>query len=137
MAPHSVEESPAGIACNPGDAGVKVVTTISSPTDYQPPPRKEGEAVEHPGLRQIRDGAGVGEAGVGGRAREQFHTWKIVPTKATDHQLPWWKIFINTHTYLQNKRKEKIIKNLLTLLGAGGYHKNVVLQKMLKGKVVS
>ena len=74
MAPHSVEESPAGIACNPGDAGVKVVTTISSPTDDQPPPRKEGEAVEQPGLRQIRDGAGIGEAGVGGRAREQFHT---------------------------------------------------------------
>ena len=63
-----MEVSPAGVACNPKDAGVKVVIrTISSPTDDQPPPRQEGEAVAIPSLRQIWDGAGVGE-----RAREQL-----------------------------------------------------------------
>ena len=68
-APHSVEGSPAGVACNPRNARVKVVRkTIVSPTDDQPPPRQEGEAVAIPWLRQIRDGAGVG-----GRAREQLH----------------------------------------------------------------
>ena len=56
-----MEVSPAGVASNPGDARVKGVTrTISSPTDDQPPPRQEGEAVAIPSLRQIRDGAGVG-----------------------------------------------------------------------------
>ena len=69
-APHRVEVSPAGVASTPRDAGVKsVFTIISSPTDDQPPPRQEGEAVAEPSLRQIRDGAGVG-----GRAREQLHT---------------------------------------------------------------
>ena len=58
--------SPAGVACNPRDAIVKVVRTTVSPTDDQPPPRQEGEAVA-PSLRQFRDGAGVG-----GRAREQL-----------------------------------------------------------------
>ena len=71
-APHSVEGSPAGVACNPGNAGVEVATsvirTISSPTDDQPPPREEGEAVAIPSIRQVRDGAGVG-----GRAREQLN----------------------------------------------------------------
>ena len=62
-----MEVSPAGVACNPGDAGVKVVITIPSPTDDQPPPRQEGEAVVTPCFRQIWD-----EAGVGGRAREQL-----------------------------------------------------------------
>ena len=59
-APHSVEGSPAGVACNPSDARVKDVRTIMSPTDDQPPPRQEGEAVAIPSSRQIRDGAGVG-----------------------------------------------------------------------------
>ena len=68
-APHSVEESPAGVACDPRYAAVKVVPrTIPSPTDDQPPPRQKGEAVVSPLLRKIRDGAGVG-----GRAREQLH----------------------------------------------------------------
>ena len=67
-APHRVEGSPAGVACHPRDARVEVVRTIMSPTDDQPPPRQEGEAVATPWLRQIRDGAGVG-----GRAREQLH----------------------------------------------------------------
>ena len=68
MSPHCVEESPAGVACNPWVAWVKVATITSSPTDGQPPPRQEGEAVALPWLRQIRDGAGVG-------GREQLHTW--------------------------------------------------------------
>ena len=64
-----MEVSPAGVASNPGDARVKgVKTKTKSPTDDQPPPRQEGEAVARPWLRQIRDGAGVG-----GRAREQLH----------------------------------------------------------------
>ena len=67
-APHSVEGSPAGVACNPRDARVKVVRTTVSPTDDQPPPRQEGEAVVTPCLRQVGD-----EAGVGGRAREQLN----------------------------------------------------------------
>ena len=82
-APHRVEGSPAGVACHPRDAGVKVVTIIMSPTDDQPPPRQEGEAVALPSLRQIRDGAGVG-----GRAREQLHTREAVAAKAADHHLP-------------------------------------------------
>ena len=65
-----MEVSPAGVASNPRDARIKgVKTSISSPTDDQPPPRQEGEAVAKPWLRQWRD-----EAGVRGRAREQFHT---------------------------------------------------------------
>ena len=63
-APHSVEGSPAGVACNPRDAIVKVdirrTIIMSSPTDDQPSPRQEGEAVVIPCLRQIRNGAGVG-----------------------------------------------------------------------------
>ena len=50
-APHCVEVSPAGVACNPRDARVKIVVTIESPTDDQPPPRQEGEAVVRPWLR--------------------------------------------------------------------------------------
>ena len=84
-APHRVEGSPAGVACHPRDARVKVDTTVS-PTDDQPPPRQEGEAVAMPCLRQIRD-----EAGAGGR--EQLHTREAVAAKAADHHLPlvyWW-----------------------------------------------
>ena len=68
-APHCVEVSPVGVACDPRDARVKSVRTIIiiSPTDDQPPPRQEGEAVGKPSLRQIRDGAGVG-----GRTRKQL-----------------------------------------------------------------
>ena len=67
-APHSEEGSPTSVACSPGNASVEeVVGVISSPTDDQPPPRQEGEAVARPFFRQIRDGAGVG-----GRAREQL-----------------------------------------------------------------
>ena len=68
QAPHGVEGSPAGVACNPRDTRIKVVPrTIYSPTDDQPPPRQDGEAVGNSCLRQIRDGAGFG-----GRAREQL-----------------------------------------------------------------
>ena len=83
-APHSVEGSPAGVACNPRDARV-----IHSPTDDQPPPRQEGEAVVSPFLRQLRDGAGVG-----GRAREQLNArdhYVIdadADADAADHHLP-------------------------------------------------
>ena len=75
-APHCVEVCPAGVACNPRDASVKVVrTTIippdHSPTDDQPPPSQEGEAGVTPCMRQVRDGAGVRR-----RAREQLHTRK-------------------------------------------------------------
>ena len=62
-----MEVSPAGVASNPRDARVKLITIIS-PTDDQPPPRQEEEAVARPWLRQWRDGAGVE-----GRAREQLH----------------------------------------------------------------
>ena len=80
-----MEVSPAGVASNPRDARIKgVKTTISSPTDDQPPPRQEGEAVARPCLRQIRDGAGVG-----GRAREHLHTREAVAAiTAADHYLP-------------------------------------------------
>ena len=64
-----MEVSPAGVASNPRDARfkrLKVVRNIISPTDDQPPPRQEGEAVVRPWLRQWRDGAGVG-------ARDQHH----------------------------------------------------------------
>ena len=63
-----MEGSPAGVASNPRDARVKVFRQITSPTDDQPPPREEGEAVSIPWLRQVRD-----EAGVRGRAREKLH----------------------------------------------------------------
>ena len=58
-----MEVKPHGAACNPRDARVKVI----SPTDNQPPPRQEGEAVADSWLRQLKDEAGVG-------AREQLHT---------------------------------------------------------------
>ena len=88
MAPHRVEVSPAGVACHPREAGVKVdvITinggTIFSPADDHPPPRQEGEAVVRPWLRQIRDGAGRG-------GREQFHTGEVVATEvvAADQDL--------------------------------------------------
>ena len=48
-APHIVEVSPAGVACNPRDAivkfGKRITIKICSPTDDQPSPRQEGEAV--------------------------------------------------------------------------------------------
>ena len=83
QAPHGVEWSPAGVACDPRNARVKKRSIIPSPTDDQPPPRQEREAVVKPWLRQIRDGAGVG-------GREQFHTWEVVGDITTsDHHLPW------------------------------------------------
>ena len=69
MRPHSVERSPAGAAVNPRDAGIIVGRRTYSPTDDQPPPRQEGEAVAIPWLSHIRD-----EAIVRGRGREQLHT---------------------------------------------------------------
>ena len=82
-APHLVEGSPAGVACDPGDAGVKVVS-IETSTNHKPPPRKEGEAVVLPWLRQVRDGAGVG-----GRAREYFDAGEpVVAIKAAHQDLP-------------------------------------------------
>ena len=63
-----MEVSPAGVASNPRDARFKLIYPPISPTDDQPPPRQEGEAVAITWLRQVRDGAGVGE-----RAREQFN----------------------------------------------------------------
>ena len=84
--PHIVEGSPAVVACDPREARVKVVIIfIFSPTDNQPPPRQEGEAVARPRLRQIRDGAGDG-----GREREQFNAGKDpeVGIVATHHHLP-------------------------------------------------
>ena len=87
MAPHRVEVSPAGVACHPREAGVKVdvITinggTIFSPADDHPPPRQEGEAVVRPWLRKIRDGAG-------GRGWEQFDIGETVAIPAADHDLP-------------------------------------------------
>ena len=78
--------SPAGVACNPRDARVKLVMIhIPPPTDNQPPPRQEGEARARPRLRQIRDGAGDG-----GREREQFNAGKDpeVGIVATHHHFP-------------------------------------------------
>ena len=65
-----MEVSPAGVACSPRDARVKVFRT-KSPTDDKPSPRQEGESVACHCLRQVRDGA-LG-AGVRGRAREKLH----------------------------------------------------------------
>ena len=81
--PHRGEVSPAGAASNPRDAGVKGVPLIMSPTDDQPPPRQEGEAVVKPFFRHIRDGAGVG-------AREQLHAclWEDAIPVAARHHLP-------------------------------------------------
>ena len=44
-----------------------IARTIPSPTDDQPPPGQEGDAVAKPWLRKVGDGAGVG-------GREQLHT---------------------------------------------------------------
>ena len=81
MAPHRVEVSPAGVACHPREAGVKVVRTIPSPADDHPPPRQEGEAVERPWLRKIRDGAGGG-------GWEQLDIGEVAAIVAADHDLP-------------------------------------------------
>ena len=82
MVPHRVEVSPAGVACHPREAGVKVVkTTTISPADDHPPPRQEGEGVARPWLRKIRDGAG-------GRGWEQFDIGEGVAIVAADHDLP-------------------------------------------------
>ena len=75
-----MEISPAGVASNPRDARVKGAT-IPSPTDDQPPPREEGEAVSIPWLRQVRDEAGVGE-----RAREYFDAGEPVLAFTAAHQ---------------------------------------------------
>ena len=80
MAPHRVEVSPAGVACHPRETGVKS-RTIGSPADDHPPPRQEGEAVETPWLRKIRDGAGGG-------GWEQFDIGEVVAIVAADHDLP-------------------------------------------------
>ena len=83
-----MEVSPAGVACNPRDARVKSVSIPPSPTDDQPPPRQEREAVVHSWLRQVRDGAGFG-----GGAREQLHTCEeviidpVCVIQATHHHL--------------------------------------------------
>ena len=80
--PHIVEGSPAVVACDPREARVKVVIIfIFSPTDNQPPPRQEGKAVARPWLRQVRD-----EAGVGGRAREDFDAGEPVLAFTATHQ---------------------------------------------------
>ena len=78
-----MEVSPAGVASNPGEARVKLVKrTIDSPTDDQPPPRQEGEAVAIPCLRQIGNGAAVVE-----RARDQFDAGEVAAIIAADHHL--------------------------------------------------
>ena len=81
VAPHIVEVSPAGVACHPREAGVKIRTRTSSPADDHPPPRQEGEAVEIPWLRKIRDGAA-------GRGWEQFDIGEEAAIVAADHDLP-------------------------------------------------
>ena len=76
MAPHCVEQIPAGVACNPRNAGAKkvvlaaknVIAIQHSSTDNQPPTREEGEGVAHPWLWEVGDGAGVG-----GGAGEQLN----------------------------------------------------------------
>ena len=80
-APHRVEVSPAGVACNPRDARVEDATTVI-PTGDQPPSRQEGEAVSISCLRQIRD-----EAGVGGRAGKYLHTGEVIARAAADYHL--------------------------------------------------
>ena len=59
-----------------------------SPTDDQPPPRQEGEAVVIPWSRQVRN-----EAGVGGCARDYFAAGEVVfvfgfAIIAAHHHLP-------------------------------------------------
>ena len=86
MAPHIVEVSPAGVACHPREAGVKVdirrTITIPSPADDHPPPRQEGEGVARPWFRKIRDGAGGG-------GWEQLDIGEVAAAiGAADHDLP-------------------------------------------------
>ena len=82
-APHRVEGSPAAFVFNPRDARVEVAAASVSPTDDQPPPRQEGEAVAIPWLRQVRDGAGVG-------GREDFDVGEdvMVAIPAAHQDLP-------------------------------------------------
>ena len=88
-APHCVKVSPAGVAWDPRNARVSIATK-GPPTDDQPPPRQEGEAVGTPCFRQLWDRAGDRE-----RAREQLDAWQLwgvpaAPIHAADHHLPWF-----------------------------------------------
>ena len=105
VAPHIVEVSPAGVACHPREAGVKVgprrTIPIPSPADDHPPPRQEGEAVFFPWLRKIRDGAGGG-------GWEQFDIRETVAIIAADHDLPWCRYLLLAFWSLQTKQWRRI-----------------------------
>ena len=84
-APHLVEGSPAGVACDPGETGVEGISSIIyASTDHQTN-RKEGEAVVYPRSRQIRDGAGVRR-----RSREYFDAGEdsVFAIRAAHQDLP-------------------------------------------------
>ena len=105
VAPHIVEVSPAGVACHPREAGVKVdqrrTIMISSPADDHPPPRQEGEAVERPWLRKIRDGAGGG-------GWEQLDIGEVAAIVAADHDLPWCRYLLLAFWLLQTNQWRRI-----------------------------
>ena len=82
-APHSVEGSPAGVACNPRYAGVNGSKIDQPSTNDQPSPRQDGEAVVSPWFRQVWD-----EAGFRDRSREQLNVWKRAAIIASSHHLP-------------------------------------------------
>ena len=85
MAPHIVEVSPAGVACNPREARVEDIERfVISTTDNQPLPGDEGEGVVTPSVRQVGDGAGMARQGT----REQLHVGHLISFDASHNHLP-------------------------------------------------
>ena len=80
--PCGEDGSPCGVACDPGYA-----RAIQASTNNQAPIRQEGEAVALSRLWQVGD-----EAGVGGRAREDFDRFQVARAiPAAYYYLPWCK----------------------------------------------
>ena len=80
--PYGEDGSPRGVACDPGYA-----RAIKASTNNQAPIRQEGEAVALSRLWQVGD-----EAGVGGRAREDFDRFQVARAiPAAYYYLPWCK----------------------------------------------
>ena len=87
--PCGEDGSPCGVACDPGYARTSEmqVRWIQASTNNQAPIRQEGEAVALSSLWQVGD-----EAGVGGRAREDFDRFQVARAiPAAYYYLPWCK----------------------------------------------
>ena len=76
---------PAGAPTCPRNA--RFVDHGTAPTDDQPSPGQEGEAVASSCLRLIWYGAGIG-----GMAREQFNRGESAATHSANYQLTWCKV---------------------------------------------